>query len=78
MSGSVNLPTERLDVRIQTKLHAASGMKVARPVGMKVKGTLSDPSVRLDVESIIKQPEVEKALEKGIEEGTKFLQNLFK
>lgn len=78
MSGSVNLTTERLNVKIQTKLLAASGVKVARPIGMTVKGTLSDPSVRLDIKSIIKQPEVEKVLEKGIEKGKKLLLNLFK
>lgn len=77
-SGSVNLPAETLDLRIDTRLLPASGIKVSEPIGMTVKGTLANPSVRPDAASIMRQPEVQKAVEKGIEQGKKLLEKLLK
>jgi len=71
ISGTTDLGKDRLDLRISTKL----GVKqIAGPVGFKVKGSLQNPQVKLDVTSILKQPVVEKA----IDQGRKLLEGFFK
>lgn len=77
-SGTINLPGERLDMRIDTTLREASGIKMSAPVGMFVKGTFSEPSVKADIKSIAEQPAVKKAVEKLAPKADKLLKNLFK
>ncbi len=77
-SGSINLPAEKLDMRIDTTLKRGSGVTLGAPVGMLVKGTFADPSVKPDLRSIAEQPAVKKALDKLSPEASKLLKGLFK
>lgn len=77
-SGTINLPGERLDMKINTTLREASGIKMSAPVGMIVKGTFSEPSVKADLKSIAEQPAVKKAVNKLAPAADKLLKNLFK
>ncbi|OGR68760.1 MAG: hypothetical protein A2081_05070 [Elusimicrobia bacterium GWC2_61_19] len=77
-SGTIDLPAEKLDMRINTELKKASGITMGAPVAMTVKGTFADPSVKPDIKSIAEQPAVKKALDKLVPEGSKLLKNLFK
>lgn len=77
-SGSVDLPAEKLDMRIATKLKAASGLKMSEPVDLTVKGTFDDPSVKLDIRSITSQPAVRKAVEKLAPKAENLIKSLFK
>jgi len=77
-SGSINLPAEKLDMKINTTMKEGSGMKMSEPVGMLVKGTFADPSVKPDLKSIAEQPVVKKAIEKALPGASKFLKGLFK
>lgn len=77
-SGSINLPPEKLDMKINTTLKEASGIRMSAPVGMLVKGTFSDPSVKADMKSIAEQPAVKKALDKLSPGASKLLKGLFK
>ena len=77
-SGSINLPAEKLDMKINTTLKEASGVRMSAPVGMLVKGTFSEPEVKADMKSIIEQPAVQKAIDKLVPNGSKLLKNLFK
>ncbi|HAT72103.1 MAG TPA: hypothetical protein DCS63_04735 [Elusimicrobia bacterium] len=77
-TGTIDLPAEKLDMRINTELKQASGITLGAPVGMLVKGTFADPSVKPDIKSIAEQPAVKKALDKLVPEGSKLLKNLFK
>lgn len=77
-SGSINLPAEKLDMRIDTTLKQASGITMGgAPIGMLVKGTFSDPSVKPDIKSIAEQPIVRKALDKLSPNASKLLKGLF-
>jgi len=62
-SGSVDLVSDALDLKISTKLKKASGISLSAPVAMTVKGTFNDPSVKADVKSIIEQPAIKKGVE---------------
>ena len=75
--GSINLPEEKLDMRIDTTLKQASGITMGAPVGMLVKGTFNDPSVKPDIKSIVEQPAVKKALDKLVPNASKLLKGLF-
>ncbi|MDD2804167.1 MAG: AsmA-like C-terminal region-containing protein [Elusimicrobiales bacterium] len=77
-SGTINLPAEKLDMKITTTLKKASGITMSAPVGMLVKGTVTDPQVKLDVKSIAEQPAVKKALDKLAPGADKLLKGLFK
>lgn len=77
-SGSINLPAEKLDMRIDTRLKAASGIRMSAPIALNVTGTFSDPSVKPDVRSIAEQPAVKKAIEKIAPSAEKLLKGLFK
>lgn len=77
-SGSINLPGERLDMKINTTLKEGSGIRMSAPVGMLVKGTFSEPSVKADMKSLAEQPAVKKAVEKLAPAADKLLRNLFK
>jgi len=77
-SGTINLPAEKLDMKILTALKKASGITLSAPVGMLVKGTFADPQVKLDVKSIAEQPAVKKALDKLAPGADKLLKGLFK
>ncbi|OGR80726.1 MAG: hypothetical protein A2X32_09285 [Elusimicrobia bacterium GWC2_64_44] len=77
-SGTINLPAEKLDMKILTTLKRASGVTMSAPVGMLVKGTFTDPQVKLDVKSIAEQPAVKKALDKLAPGADKLLKGLFK
>ncbi|MCK4935809.1 MAG: AsmA family protein [Elusimicrobiales bacterium] len=70
-SGKINLVNEKLDIRISAKLHKQSGISMSTAIDLIVKGTLTDPKVKPDVKSIIKQPAIKKAIDKNIK-------NLFK
>lgn len=71
MTGTADLVKDRLDLKVSNKLLIK---QIRGPIGFKVKGSLSNPQVKLDAASILKQPEVEKALKKGQD----FLKGLFK
>lgn len=77
-SGSINLPAEKLDMKISALLKKASGVSMSAPVSMLVKGTFADPQVKLDVASVIEQPAVKKALDKLAPNADKLLKGLFK
>jgi len=77
-SGSINLPAEKLDMKINTALKEASGVRMSAPVGMLVKGTFAEPSVKADMKSIAEQPAVKKAVEKLGPGAEKLLKGLFK
>ncbi|MDA8243854.1 MAG: hypothetical protein M0025_07005 [Elusimicrobia bacterium] len=77
-SGTINLPAEKLDMRINTRLKAASGVRMSAPVALIVTGTFSDPSARPDLKSITEQPAVKKAVEKLAPKAEKLLKGLFK
>ncbi len=77
-SGSINLPAEKLDMKINATLKAASGVRMSAPVGMFVKGTFAEPSVKPDMRSITEQPAVQKAVDKLVPGASKLLKNLFK
>ncbi|HCC49013.1 MAG TPA: hypothetical protein DEQ38_12995 [Elusimicrobia bacterium] len=77
-SGTINLPAEKLDMKISTALKKASGISMSVPAGMLVKGTFSDPQVKLDVKSVAEQPAVKKALDKLAPGANKLLKGLFK
>ena len=63
-TGSVNLVSDALDLKINTMLKQASGVTLSAPVGMTVKGTFDNPSVKPDVKSIMEQPAIKKGVEK--------------
>ena len=77
-SGTIDLPAEKLDMKINTELKQASGITMSAPVAMTVKGTFTDPSVKADIKSIIEQPAVKKALDKLAPDASKLLKGLFK
>jgi hypothetical protein len=77
-SGSVNLPAETLDMKIGVTLKEASGIRMSAPVAMNVRGTFAEPSVKLDMKSLVEQPAVKKAAEKLAPAAEKLLKNLFK
>lgn len=77
-TGSINLPAEKLDMRIDTTLKQASGITMGAPLGMLVKGTFNDPSVKPDIKSIVEQPAIKKALDKLSPDASKLLKGLFK
>ncbi len=65
-SGNINLVSEKLNMRISTKLHKQSGISMSTAMDLIVKGTLTDPKVKPDIKSIIKQPAIKKAIDKNI------------
>jgi len=77
-SGSIDLPAEKLDMKINTQLKQASGITMSAPLAMTVKGTFSNPSVKADIKSLAEQPAVKKALDKAIPGASKLLKGLFK
>lgn len=77
-SGTVNLPAEKLDMKIATRLKRGSGVSMSVPASMFVKGTFDAPEVKLDVKSIAEQPAVKKAVEKLAPGAEKLLKGLFK
>ncbi|MDA8130496.1 MAG: DUF3971 domain-containing protein [Elusimicrobia bacterium] len=77
-SGTINLPAEKLDMRIKTRLKAASGIRMSEPVALVVTGTFSDPSAKPDLKSLVEQPAVKKAVEKLAPNAGKLLKGLFK
>jgi hypothetical protein len=77
-SGSIDLPAEKLDMRISTQLKQASGITMTAPVAMTVKGTFDNPSVKADIKSLAEQPAVKKALDKAFPGASKLLKGLFK
>lgn len=70
-AGKADLGKETLDMHIATRLLVQG---LSGPIGFQVGGTFSNPSVKPDVASILKQPVVNDV----IQQGTKLLQNLFK
>ncbi len=77
-TGSINLPAEKLDMRISTTLKEASGIRMTAPIGILVKGTMTAPEVKADMKSIAEQPAVKKALDKIAPGASKLLKGLFK
>ncbi|MEA3307520.1 MAG: AsmA-like C-terminal region-containing protein, partial [Elusimicrobiota bacterium] len=65
-TGKINLVNEKLDIRISAKLHKQSGISMSKTVDLIVKGTLTDPKVKPDIKSVLKQPAIKKALDKGV------------
>ena len=77
-SGTISLPAETLDMKITAMLKAASGVRMNAPISMTVKGTLTAPSVKPDMKSIVDQPAVQKAVDKLAPGASKLLRGLFK
>jgi hypothetical protein len=77
-SGSIDLPAEKLDMKVNTLLKQSTGIKMTVPVTMLVKGTFDNPSVKADIKSIAEQPAVKKALDRVIPNGSKLLKGLLK
>ncbi|OGR62422.1 MAG: hypothetical protein A2X31_01800 [Elusimicrobia bacterium GWB2_63_22] len=77
-SGTINLPGEKLDMKINTTLKQGSGIRMSAPLGMYVKGTFAEPSVKADMKSIAEQPAVKKAVNKLAPAADKLLKGLFK
>ncbi|MFA6029469.1 MAG: AsmA-like C-terminal region-containing protein [Elusimicrobiota bacterium] len=82
MTGSVDLGRETVDLKINAKPGPAAGMKLSAPVTFTAKGPLADPKVSIDAASVLKQPEVQKAVDQGrraLEDaGQKLLKGLFR
>lgn len=82
MTGSVDLGRETVDLRINAKPGPAAGIKLSGPVTFTAKGPLADPKVSVDAASVLKQPEVQKAVDQGrkaLEDaGQKLLKGLFR
>jgi len=64
MSGGIDLASEALDLRITARLKETGVLSLPAPIGMTVKGTFDEPSVKPDVKSIIGQPAVKDKVEK--------------
>ena len=77
-SGTINLPGEQLDMKINTTLKEGSGIRMSAPVGMYVRGTFTEPSMKVDMKSIAEQPAVKKAVQKLAPAADKLLKGLFK
>ncbi len=77
-TGTINLPAEKLDMKISTTLKEASGIRMTAPIGILVKGTMTAPEVKADMKSIAEQPAVKKALDKIAPGASKLLKGLFK
>ncbi|MBI4422365.1 MAG: AsmA family protein [Elusimicrobia bacterium] len=73
-TGTADLGQDRLNLRIAAKVGGALQGRIAGPIAFFVRGSLQAPEVKADVAAILKQPQVEKALEGG----KKLLQQLFK
>jgi len=76
-SGSINLPDGKLDMGITIKVAGAVGAATG-PVKLNVTGTTAEPKTRVDVAQALKNPQVQKVLDKGLQEGKKLLEGLFK
>ncbi len=74
-SGIINLPRETLDMKIQVRLLPASGINMPDPVTMTVKGTVSDPNVKIDIASVINQSGIKKEV---IEQGKNLLKSFLR
>ena len=61
-SGLINLVTDTLDLKVLTTPKA--GISLPAPIGMTIKGPLSNPSVKPDVASILKQPVIKDTVQK--------------
>ncbi|MBI5201262.1 MAG: AsmA family protein [Elusimicrobia bacterium] len=73
-TGTANLGAKTLDLRMAAKIARV----VAGPVAFFVRGSFADPKVTLDVAAVLKQPGLDKVIDKGLEEGKKLLQGIFK
>ena len=77
MAGSADLGKEALNLKVDAKLSGA----LKAPIAFQITGTISDPKVKLDAASVLKQPEVNKALEQGKDllkkQGEQLLKGLF-
>ena len=69
-TGTADLARDELNLRVSARLANAS-----EPIAFSVKGTMENPSVKLDVTSVLKQPGIQNAIQKGAEQ---LLRNLFK
>ncbi len=63
-SGSINLATEEIDMRVSVKLKKASGISMSVPLAMKIKGTFAAPEAKVDVKSVLDQPVIKDNLKK--------------
>ena len=85
--GKVDLPKEELDLHVTTKLQKGKSMgdlaeylvdKEGRPtLGFFIKGPFSKPSVKPDI-AAAKQKAAEEVIQKGVEKGLKFLDQILK
>jgi AsmA-like C-terminal region len=78
VGGTVDLPTERLDLHAGTTVDTRLGVRIPTPVGVSMRGTLSDPSVIPDPRGVLDQPLVgeigRETVGKGEEAGKKVLE----
>ncbi|MEE8425125.1 MAG: hypothetical protein V3S11_04825, partial [Elusimicrobiota bacterium] len=70
MTGTADLAKDQLNLRMSARVGARRGL----PIKFKIRGSLSDPSVKLDAKALLKQPVVSDALKKG----EQLLRSLFK
>jgi len=63
-SGSINLVTEEIDMKVSVKLKKASGISMSVPLAMKIKGTFTAPEAKVDMKSVMDQPVIKDNLKK--------------
>ncbi len=61
-AGSIDLANEALDLKVSAT--PKTGIILSAPIGMTIKGTFDNPSVKPDVASLLKQPAVKDAVQK--------------
>jgi hypothetical protein len=77
VTGTVDIPTERIDLHAGTTVDTRLGVRIATPVGVSMRGTLSDPTVIPDPSGVLEQPLVgeirRETVGRGEEAGKKVL-----
>ena len=61
-AGSIDLANEALDLKVSAT--PKSGIILSAPIGMTIKGSFDNPSVKPDVASLLKQPAVKDAVQR--------------
>lgn len=75
IAGGADLARDQLDLKVSARI----GGKANAPVIFRATGSLNNPSVRLDAAAtLLNNKEGQRAVEKGLEQGQKLLQDLFK
>jgi hypothetical protein len=82
LAGTADLPKDAVDMRVKVKFGGQGAIRMGATVPFTVTGKLSDPKVKVDPISILRQPSVEKAVEKAVDpllkQGSELFKGLFK